>query len=302
MTLKQLEAFYWAAKLGTFAIAAQRLHVTQSSLSKRIAELESDLGQQLFDRTARRAMLTAAGEKLLDKAAAMLDLEREIRADSGPSRDELQGACRVGITELTATTWFPSLVARVERDFPLLTLEPQVGLSRLIENDVVRGELDVAILAGAVNRPELRGRAVADIEFIWTSAPVRLPRRTVLQAEHFEAHPVINNPHDSGLSVAFESWANTHRIRIGKTIQCNSRAAIIALTIAGVGISFQPRRYVQPLLERGLLVPLESAAPLPRQPYNLVWRADDDRRIVEAIVALVQEEADFDADNLFWGN
>ncbi|ACM31564.1 LysR family transcriptional regulator [[Acidovorax] ebreus] len=302
MTLKQLEAFYWAAKLGTFAIAAQRLHVTQSSLSKRIAELESDLGQQLFDRTARRSMLTAAGEKLLDKAAAMLDLEREIRADSGPSRDELQGACRVGITELTATTWFPSLVARVERDFPLLTLEPQVGLSRLIENDVVRGELDVAILAGPVNRPELRGRAVADIEFIWTSAPVRLPHRTVLQTEHFEAHPVINNPHDSGLSATFESWANTHRIRIGKTIQCNSRAAIIALTIAGVGISFQPRRYVQPLLERGLLVPLESAAPLPRQPYNLVWRADDDRRIVEAIVALVQEEADFDADNLFWGN
>ena len=302
MTLKQLEAFYWAAKLGTFAIAAQRLHVTQSSLSKRIAELESDLGQQLFDRTVRRAMLTAAGEKLLGKAATMLDLEREIRADSGPSLGELQGVCRVGITELTATTWFPSLVARVERDFSQVTLEPQVGLSRLIENGVVRGELDVAVLAGAVNRPELRGRIVADIEFIWTSAPVRLPRRTMLLAEHFETHPVINNPQDSGLSAAFENWANTNHIRIGKTIQCNSRAAIIALTIAGVGISFQPRRYVQPLLERGLLVPLESAAPLPRQPYNLVWRADDDRRIVEAIVALVQEEADFDADNLFWGN
>ena len=302
MTLKQLEAFYWAAKLGTFAIAAQRLHVTQSSLSKRIAELESDLGQQLFDRTARRAMLTAAGEKLLRKAATMLDLEREIRADSGPSRDALQGTCRVGITELTATTWFPSLVARVERDYPLVTLEPQVGLSRLIENDVVRGELDLAIIAGAVNRPELRSRTVADLEFIWTSSPVRLPRRTVLLAAHFETHPVINNPHDSGLSAAFESWARTHQIRVGKTIECNSRAAIIALTIAGVGISFQPRRYVQPLLDRGLLVPLDSAASLPRQPYNLVWRADDDRRVVETVLALVQEEADFDADNLFWGH
>lgn len=37
MTLKQLEAFYWAARLGTFAIAAERLHVTQSTLSKRVA-------------------------------------------------------------------------------------------------------------------------------------------------------------------------------------------------------------------------------------------------------------------------
>src|SRR3954465_3277118 len=75
MTLKQLEAFYWAAKLGTFAIAARRLHVTQSSLSKRIAELETDLGQLLFDRASRRATLTAAGEILLQKAGAMLEFE-----------------------------------------------------------------------------------------------------------------------------------------------------------------------------------------------------------------------------------
>jgi len=162
MTLKQLEAFYWAAKLGTFAIAAHRLHVTQSSLSKRIAELESDLGQQLFDRTTRRAMLTAAGEKLLRKASLMLDLEREIRADHQRCGDVLQGVCRIGITELTATTWFPSLAARVERDLPLAMFEPRVGLSRPLETDVVRGDLDLAAIAGAVSRPELQSRLVAD--------------------------------------------------------------------------------------------------------------------------------------------
>ena len=80
MTLKQLEAFYWAAKLGTFAIAAQRLHITQSSLSKRLIELETDLGQQLFDRNGRRATLTMAGEILLEQAGSMLEFERNIRA------------------------------------------------------------------------------------------------------------------------------------------------------------------------------------------------------------------------------
>lgn len=53
MTLKQIEAFYWAAKLGSFAIAAQRLQVTQSSLSKRVAELEESVGALLFDRTMK---------------------------------------------------------------------------------------------------------------------------------------------------------------------------------------------------------------------------------------------------------
>src|SRR3569832_158281 len=132
MTLKQLEAFYWAAKLGTFAIAADRLHVTQSSLSKRVAELEADLGQTLFDRSSRRAALTRAGEILLEKAAQMLEFEREIRA-SLEYQQQVRGTCRFGLSELVATTWFPSLAARVDQEYGALTLEPQVGLARGVE-------------------------------------------------------------------------------------------------------------------------------------------------------------------------
>src|SRR5574343_538717 len=65
MTLKQLEAFYWAASCATFAMAAERVHLSVSSLSKRIAELEASLGQVLFDRAGHRAALTEAGTRLL---------------------------------------------------------------------------------------------------------------------------------------------------------------------------------------------------------------------------------------------
>ena len=300
MTLKQLEAFYWAAKLGTFAIAAQRLHVTQSSLSKRVAELEADLGHLLFDRNSRRATLTAAGEMLLQKAGTMLEFEREIRSSLSAEGKEVRGVCRFGLTELAATTWFPSFAARLEQIYPQVVLEPTVALSRPLEVAITRGELDVASIAGPVAAADVQSRAIAEIEFVWTSSPSRLRRRTVLLPEHFEAHPIINNPHDSGLSAAFESWSRANRIRVGKTIQCNSRAAIIALTIAGVGISFQPRNYVQPLFNRGLLVPLESEPPLPRLPYHLIWRHDDDRPLVRTVINLVQDEADFSADNVFW--
>ncbi|CPJ43778.1 LysR family transcriptional regulator [Bordetella pertussis] len=72
MTLKQLEAFYWAATCASFAVAADRLHLSLSSLSKRIAELESALGLDLFDRSGHRAVLTAAGERLLPQARDLL--------------------------------------------------------------------------------------------------------------------------------------------------------------------------------------------------------------------------------------
>ena len=302
MTLKQLEAFYWAAKLGTFAIAAKRLHVTQSSLSKRIAELESDLGHLLFDRNSRRATLTAAGQNLLEKAGTMLEFERDIRSSLGAQDQEVRGVCRFGLTELAATTWFPSFAARLGQSYPHVVLEPSVGLSKPLEVAVSRGELDVASIAGTVSAPDVQSCLVAQMDFVWTSSPSRLGRRTVLTPEHFGHHPVINNPQDSGLTAAFESWLRENNIRVGRTIPCNSRAAIIALTIAGLGISFQPRKYVQPLFDRGLLVPLDSNPPLPSMPYHLLWRRDDDRPLVRKVVALVREEADFGVDNIFWSD
>jgi len=300
MTLKQLEAFYWAAKLGTFAIAARRLHVTQSSLSKRVAELEADLGQALFDRSSRRATLTAAGEILLEKAGPMLEFERDIRASLAQQAQGVRGICRIGITELAATTWFPALAARMEQEHPAITLEPQVGLSRTLEHAVQRGELDVATIAGPAESRAIGTTVIAEIEFVWTASPSRLRRRTLLTAEHFATHPVINNAHDSGLTAIFESWSAANHIRTAKTISSNSRAAIIALTVAGVGISFQPRKYVQPLFNRGMLVPLESEPPLPTLPYHLIWRRDDDRKLVQVMRELVEQEADFGSENPFW--
>ena len=76
MTLKQLQAFYWAATVASFGVAAERLHVSQSTLSKRIAELEGQLRKPLFDRSGHRAALTEAGEQLLPLARRMLGLGR----------------------------------------------------------------------------------------------------------------------------------------------------------------------------------------------------------------------------------
>ena len=62
MTLKEIEAFYWTAVLGNFSAAANRLHITQSSLSKRVAELEQSMGADLFARNSKRVELTDEGK------------------------------------------------------------------------------------------------------------------------------------------------------------------------------------------------------------------------------------------------
>jgi DNA-binding transcriptional LysR family regulator len=88
MTFKQLEALYWIAQLGGFAAAADRLHTTQSAISKRVRELEQLFEIELFDRSLRTARLTDKGQEMFVLAKKLLEdrdaaIERLSSPDGG---------------------------------------------------------------------------------------------------------------------------------------------------------------------------------------------------------------------------
>jgi DNA-binding MarR family transcriptional regulator len=112
MNFRQLESFLTIAELGSFAAAADRLCVTQSTISARIQELEQILGVELFDRSQRTARLTLKGRELIGYAEQIVDLASEIRRRVG-SKDALAGVVRVGVAELVAISWLPNLVNAV---------------------------------------------------------------------------------------------------------------------------------------------------------------------------------------------
>lgn len=292
MTLKQLEAFYWAASLGSFAAAAARLHVTHSSLSKRISELEAGLDRPLFSRLGQRAALSDAGAQLLPYAARMLEIEGQARA-ALDGQVQLRGACRFGISELVASTWLPRFVKRVNALHPHLVLEPHVDLTRGLERRVERGDLDFAVIPGPSRLSALASRPVGELAYDWMSAPGRLPAGTLLSAQHFAEHPVITLSTESTLTQSFERWTAAQQLAIPRALVCNSLLALISLTVAGVGISFFPGVYVRPLLEGGQLVTLRSGSELPHLRYCFHWRKDDMRRLVQLLQELVVQEADF---------
>ena len=84
MELQNLRAFIQVAEAGSFSLAAERLHLTQPAVSKRIALLEEELGSPLFDRIGRNVSLTEAGEALLPHAR---NVEQQLRAAEQSVRD-----------------------------------------------------------------------------------------------------------------------------------------------------------------------------------------------------------------------
>ena len=294
MTLKQIEAFYWAANLGSFSIAALRLHVTQSSLSKRIAELEASVDAPLFDRSSKRAQLTEAGQRLLPLAGRMLDLKEQLHREASSSTS-LAGLCRFGVSELVSLTWLPDFTRRVNQAHPALVLEPYVDLARNLERKVQRGELDFSITTGPSRNPRVHGSVIGRVHFSWVASPSRIGTPELLRRADLERHPVITMTEGSGLTRAIQAWAAEQEITMHRILGCNSLMAIVALVLADVGISFLPTQFMKPWVEHGSLVALRSDPPLPSLNYYFFNRSDDSRVLLDAMREHVVHVADFDS-------
>lgn len=298
MTLKQLEAFYWAASCASFAVAAERLHITLSSLSKRISELESSLGAQLFDRSGHRAVPTETGRQLMPRALALLSDAEQLRADLGKAAG-LSGVCRFGVGELTAWTWLPKLIAEATRRHPNLRLEPQVDLGRDMERQLEEGVLDFAIISGRSARGAIASQTIAHTDFAWVGARHILGRSRSVTARLLQQTPLIALPAGAGTTRILDDWLAAQNIVAEQRITCNNWGAVAGMLVEGSGIGFLPHGWARALIARGHLLPLASRPHLASLHYSFQWRRDDTRPLVAQMKTIAVETVDFARTALF---
>lgn len=299
MTLKQLEAFYWAATAVSFQMAADHLHISLSALSKRIAELEAHFGCELFDRSTHRASLTAAGRRLLPMARQMLEMSDDIDA---ALTDEagIVGHCRFGVGELAALSWLPDFIAHTNRKHPNLTLEPFVDLGASLERRLHEGELDFAVVAGHSELGGIVSHPIADVSFAWGAAPSAVGTRTVLNRQLLQAHPLITMPHGAGPTRMLERWLTEHGLESRLRLTCNNLSAVASLIAAGLGVGLFPHPWLEQLSTRGIVVPLRMRSTLPSMQYTFQHRRDDPRALLASLHRAVVETADFSKPCPLW--
>ena len=281
ITLKQLEAFYWCTKLQSFARAANRLHTSQSAISKRISELERAIGQPLFDRGRRAARLTARGTQLLAGAEQMLGLRDDLLASAGHAPAAMRHF-RLGVTELTALTWLPLLVEAVRAAHPTMSLEPEVDLSPNLCDKLSRGELDLVVVPPVFARSDFVARPLRQLKLAWMCAPNLLPPGRSFTLKDIVARPILMQAGRSGVDVAYDQWFRDQGLAIRRVYAGNSLVALSALTMAGFGVSYLPTEYFADLVASGLLEVLKVRGPRPPDTrYHAVYRKDAPPTVAE---------------------
>lgn len=160
ITLRQLKAFASIAEHKSFTKAADELHLTQSSLSGLIKEMEKNLEVRLFDRTTRQLYLSDAGERLLPYALRILSELRLLDNEITNLKDFHQGKIRLAASQQLAASAMPELINRFVKAHPniqvtlidcsveevinrvqLLEADLGIGPERVLSSDVAASEL-----------------------------------------------------------------------------------------------------------------------------------------------------------------
>lgn len=146
MDTDSLKAFVAVARTQSFSAAADRLHLTQPAVSKRVASLESVLGAVLFDRIGRKPQLTQAGELLLPRAEAILaqlDEAKRAMADLG---GEVRGVLRLATSHHIGLHRLPPILRNFTSRYPEVNLQIEFLDSEVAHGRVLRGECELAVV------------------------------------------------------------------------------------------------------------------------------------------------------------
>jgi len=156
MTLTQLRYFAAIIDAGlNITIAAKKMHGTQSGLSKQVKQLEDELGFQLFTRRARSLIaLTPEGQRVLEHVRPLLDHARNIRALSANLRSAADGELHIATTHTQARHVLPSVLARLTKLFPKVTVHLAPGSNSESLARLRNGESDLAIISTGHQPPE----------------------------------------------------------------------------------------------------------------------------------------------------
>ena len=288
-TMKQLQYLLALAETRHFGRAAARCHITQSTLSAGIRDLESVPGTVVAERSNRRVVITRVGERIVERARAILREAAAIMEDARTGHAPMTGEMRLGVIPTIGPFLLPRVLPLLRERFPDLVIylrEEQTAalLARLDE-----GELDVALIALPYDTAHLCVEVICEDEFLFAcnrnhvlAGAAEISRDALVGAELLlleEGHCLRGHTLD-----VCRMGDKQARARF----EASSLHTLVQLVAAGIGVTLVPRLAVDAQITRGTNLSLSRlAVPACRQ-VGLAWRrtslrVDDYRQLASTL-------------------
>ncbi|MGD9663011.1 MAG: LysR family transcriptional regulator [Porticoccaceae bacterium] len=242
MDTQLLEAFVAVAESGSFSIAADRVHITQPAVSKRIAQLEDILGCRLFDRISRTIYLTQAGQELLPRATKILAELRETRQAIRDLSGHISGSLRIAISHHIGLHRLPPILKEFAGSNPEVSLEVEFMDSEVAYDAVLHGRFEVAVITLA---PEPHPRILShkiweDPLELMVSTEHPLAQKNPVNIEALSKFPAILPGMETYTGRMIKKLFDNGNFNLNATMATNYLETIKMLVSVGLGWSILP--------------------------------------------------------------
>jgi LysR family nitrogen assimilation transcriptional regulator len=247
MDLKQLEYFVRVAELGSFTRAAIALNIAQPALSRQIRLLEIELKQNLLTRNGRGATPTEAGKLLLAHGRGILHQVDRAREELGQVRGSLAGRVALGLPTSLARALAVPLIRAFQTELPQASLSISEGLSVPMQESLINGRLDLAVLYNAQPVPELEISPLLEedlllverrTDFALTSSPDAITLRELATL------PLVIPTRPNAIRMQVESALANVGCRLNIALEIDGVSAILDLVANGSGAAVLSRNAV----------------------------------------------------------
>lgn len=275
MNLRDLRYLVAVADERHFGRAADACFVSQPTLSTQIRKLERELGVELVERNPRHVALTGIGERVVERARAVIREVDGIVDDARQSQDPATGTLRLGLFPTLAPYLLPHVVPEVHRRFPDLELLLVEEKSEVLHQQVRDGSLDAVLLARPVHDEQLHEQFLFEEPFVLAVpaghplAAVGEPIPTsVLAGEQLLLLEEGHCLRDQALSVCQLAGGGERR-----GFRATSLETLRQMVAAGVGMTLLPElATVPPIAPSQDVVLVPFVDPVPRREIALYWR------------------------------
>ena len=268
MTLRHFQIFISVCDEQGMTQAAQKLHISQPSISQAVKELEEHYQVRLFERLGKKLFLTPAGQELLHYARHIISLsaqtEKTLRSFS------LAAPIRLGATLSIGESIFIDIITRLKKAMPEQEVYSHVHNTAALEDALLRDELDAALVEGSITSAYLTRIPFLEDELIFIISPALLPPEGFTREQLTEL-PFILREKGSGTRNLFEHVMNQHHLQCHVTGSYNNTESIRQAVAAGLGISAISSRLVAKELQEGKLASFTIPGITFRRSFRIVY-------------------------------
>jgi LysR family hydrogen peroxide-inducible transcriptional activator len=241
MELQQLRYLVAVAETGNFTRASERCGVSQPSLSQQVINLEKELGQKLFHRLGRKAVLTEAGSAFLDRSRRILFEIEDATKELG-DRPNLERRITVGAISTLAPYILPVLIERCRSRHPNLQINGHENFRSSLVNLVLEGVLDLAVVALPVVDPRIHVELLFREPLLLVVAKDHpLASRAEVTAADLAEENFVMLGSSSSLAAQVQGFCGDHHFQPQIAFRCAQVSTVKALVGMGAGISILPR-------------------------------------------------------------